>query len=590
MKGKCYYCSKELSKSGVLRHLKACKVVESSIDIRDKEPNKYILSISPKKSSSDFWMYVLMDKNAALGELDSFLREVWLECCGHLSMFEIDGQRYESLPDEDFTWGNPSKNMDSKIGKVASVKDKIKYEYDSGSTTELEIKVVDELSCSRRDKKIEIMARNNEHLMECSVGGEKAGYFNGNEEKYLPVISEPRAKKTEGLSQKNEKLIIEAVSKMRDDIMFSQMRREQKKWSPMDRDFSANYLLGRLTKDELLDIARNLDIQKVSSLKKDDLRDRILSLYYEKMDEFLYAMDIESFRYLLEIVKAGGTKSIDDVKNMHTLNYFRGRGALFSGSIDGKGAAVIPNELQNIINKRDNLEFYKHLKENHELIRLFWGMCHYYGAITLDNFKELSKRYVSYDISNRDIPAIVSNASVYYDGFEFEGHIGRDILVEDASYILEEHNKRGDLEFYPFTKDELLKVASNDYIETSPAYMEFHKFLTTNFNINEEQAEDLIFELESDVKNNKNFREVIAAFTCKFKFNNIAEANLVMSQVTKFANNTRNWVTKGYMPSELNPAAATVQESSQVENVQKVGRNEPCPCGSGKKYKKCCGR
>lgn len=23
--------------------------------------------------------------------------------------------------------------------------------------------------------------------------------------------------------------------------------------------------------------------------------------------------------------------------------------------------------------------------------------------------------------------------------------------------------------------------------------------------------------------------------------------------------------------------------------VPKVGRNEPCPCGSGKKYKKCCG-
>jgi uncharacterized protein YecA (UPF0149 family) len=22
----------------------------------------------------------------------------------------------------------------------------------------------------------------------------------------------------------------------------------------------------------------------------------------------------------------------------------------------------------------------------------------------------------------------------------------------------------------------------------------------------------------------------------------------------------------------------------------KVGRNEPCPCGSGRKYKKCCGR
>ena len=27
-----------------------------------------------------------------------------------------------------------------------------------------------------------------------------------------------------------------------------------------------------------------------------------------------------------------------------------------------------------------------------------------------------------------------------------------------------------------------------------------------------------------------------------------------------------------------------------TRETPKVGRNEPCPCGSGKKYKKCCGR
>lgn len=27
-----------------------------------------------------------------------------------------------------------------------------------------------------------------------------------------------------------------------------------------------------------------------------------------------------------------------------------------------------------------------------------------------------------------------------------------------------------------------------------------------------------------------------------------------------------------------------------VRKERKIGRNEPCPCGSGKKYKKCCGR
>lgn len=30
--------------------------------------------------------------------------------------------------------------------------------------------------------------------------------------------------------------------------------------------------------------------------------------------------------------------------------------------------------------------------------------------------------------------------------------------------------------------------------------------------------------------------------------------------------------------------------SKQVINEEKIGRNDPCPCGSGKKYKKCCGK
>lgn len=32
------------------------------------------------------------------------------------------------------------------------------------------------------------------------------------------------------------------------------------------------------------------------------------------------------------------------------------------------------------------------------------------------------------------------------------------------------------------------------------------------------------------------------------------------------------------------------KKSTTIVKPKKVGRNEPCPCGSGKKYKKCCGR
>ena len=32
------------------------------------------------------------------------------------------------------------------------------------------------------------------------------------------------------------------------------------------------------------------------------------------------------------------------------------------------------------------------------------------------------------------------------------------------------------------------------------------------------------------------------------------------------------------------------KNSTTVVKPPKIGRNDPCPCGSGKKYKKCCGR
>ncbi|SET18831.1 SEC-C motif-containing protein [Anaerobranca gottschalkii DSM 13577] len=41
-------------------------------------------------------------------------------------------------------------------------------------------------------------------------------------------------------------------------------------------------------------------------------------------------------------------------------------------------------------------------------------------------------------------------------------------------------------------------------------------------------------------------------------------------------------------PEKRKEITKTYRRSQMVINENKVGRNEPCPCGSGKKYKKCC--
>ncbi|MEP2025710.1 MAG: YchJ family protein [Reichenbachiella sp.] len=47
---------------------------------------------------------------------------------------------------------------------------------------------------------------------------------------------------------------------------------------------------------------------------------------------------------------------------------------------------------------------------------------------------------------------------------------------------------------------------------------------------------------------------------------------------SNFLKEDENWY---YLDGEINP--------KEIDLMKKVHRNDPCPCGSGKKYKKCCG-
>jgi SEC-C motif-containing protein len=66
-------------------------------------------------------------------------------------------------------------------------------------------------------------------------------------------------------------------------------------------------------------------------------------------------------------------------------------------------------------------------------------------------------------------------------------------------------------------------------------------------------------------------------FTARFKMNGEEHEHF---EVALFGREDGRWVYTG----QLNGPGTTYRREAP-----KVGRNDPCPCGSGKKYKKCCG-
>ncbi|WP_281279526.1 SEC-C metal-binding domain-containing protein [Aquibacillus sediminis] len=72
----------------------------------------------------------------------------------------------------------------------------------------------------------------------------------------------------------------------------------------------------------------------------------------------------------------------------------------------------------------------------------------------------------------------------------------------------------------------------------------------------------------------------------------VEEMNDVMKTEVKF-NEERYGEKLAKLPDymdELEAGESQKDDKQQPIQQPKVGRNDPCPCGSGKKYKKCCGK
>src|SRR6266851_3059882 len=103
--GTCNFCQGEFVKNKITQHLKSCKArLAASNQQAGAHQRLFHLQVEGKYRPG-YWMHLEMPAVATLGDLDDFLRYIWLECCGHLSEFEIDGETYSGEPEDEFGMG-----------------------------------------------------------------------------------------------------------------------------------------------------------------------------------------------------------------------------------------------------------------------------------------------------------------------------------------------------------------------------------------------------------------------------------------------------------------------------------------------------
>lgn len=174
-RGTCPYCGTTYARNGMVRHLTVCKKRQEKIENKNSVKTcDYLTFLITGKYEKDYWLIVECKETTTLQEVDQFLRDIWLECCGHLSAFSISGRTYESYTDPVFSWGKPSQGMNVPLKDVFYKGMTIDYVYDFGSSTNLTITASDRREGPERKEKLALLIRNQPVEFICSACEEKA--------------------------------------------------------------------------------------------------------------------------------------------------------------------------------------------------------------------------------------------------------------------------------------------------------------------------------------------------------------------------------------------------------------------------------
>lgn len=168
-KGTCSYCGKVMSKAGMTKHLSTCSERLSAIATADakKSSSEPLFHLRIQDAYiKDFWLDLEMPGSKTLKDLDTYLRAIWLECCGHLSDFFLGGAFAQEV------------SMRRKISDVFRVGDELTHVYDFGTSSETLVKCVEVRTGSPlTNKAIALMARNNMPESTCIECGKPATHL-----------------------------------------------------------------------------------------------------------------------------------------------------------------------------------------------------------------------------------------------------------------------------------------------------------------------------------------------------------------------------------------------------------------------------
>lgn len=356
--------------------------------------------------------------------------------------------------------------------------------------------------------------------------------------------------------------------------------------------YSLSETLSYKTVAELKSLAKLCDISGISKMKKAELVGALCEALPDRdnLEFLLHCLEWDEWEFFK---KAAGHKQYSD--NFVFADRFLAAQTvgLIQAFYDEKMIFVVPEEIRRTFSAIKKDGTVDEIGRSILLDSYARAAVHLYGIIPQDEFIELFNSQNEEKVTEDELFATllrnINEDSEYCFWEDYLVH--SDFEEEDFAGVpnLEEAIRKKPRYIPP--KDEFLLYADSDYYEQTPQTEKLEAFVVGELARDRTEALDIVDEVVYACMAEQRIKDVMDVFDeHDIEFESKEQLTKLLPIVMDVWNNSRVWSNKGHTPAELsgNPQHPVLRVIPG--GPKKPGRNDPCPCGSGKKYKKCCGR
>ena len=386
--------------------------------------------------------------------------------------------------------------------------------------------------------------------------------------------------------------------------------------------------LNEYTKDDLLVLADNFKIKLSSRLKKAEMIDALVAGMSnpEIMRPRLACLTDSELALLKRAIKEPQNIGTDKIMDgMQLFIYCLGEFEKVTDNL------VIYDEIKEVYAKVEDEDFLLERKKKGWFIKCLQFFREYYGVAPLEVIYKLYHLKVKNSIKDMlgtilEIPLDIRGCTVFPEDELQVNEVGIDKYLHTEYGLLVNLDIFESGEVYPLLRGQVGKdfyipsaaqieeITHDCYESSSLVYKKLHTFFMKKLHMENELATTWCLNVWMNSYNGDSPTEIINDLNeHDVVFDGEGQIGEFMNLLMDAHNNTRLIENRGHKPVELYSNNFTgmptiVPGSSKVASIlgelqpqlsamgipvelgKKVYPNDPCPCGSGKKYKKCCGR